>query len=215
MLQLLATLRTNNQQVSELAAVPLGGLACSLSSIRKVHCSMLFELIVHNHDLMRWFVAVYVGYTQLAPVKGQWDITLKATRTPNKDVLEAVDCTEDKLSAACNQPLLSADAKDKLQVTAALKNSPIKTIDDLTPKRVVIKACYTKPSAVDRPWRKTNDVIDVSASPAAAAAAAACCLLALSMHLNLPRLPCSQLSHMPRTHVIQHQLTNHYSPSTN
>uniref|UniRef100_A0A383VNL4 High-affinity nitrate transporter n=1 Tax=Tetradesmus obliquus TaxID=3088 RepID=A0A383VNL4_TETOB len=100
------------------------------------------------------------SYTQLAPVKGQWDITLKATKTADKAAFEPVDCAEPKISAACNKPLLTADAKDKLQVTAALKGKTLKTIDDLTPKRVVIKACYSKPSATDRPWRKSNDVID-------------------------------------------------------
>ena len=49
-----------------------------------------------------------------------------------------------------------------------MKGKTLKTIDDLTPKRVVIKACYSKPSATDRPWRKSNDVIDVSAAAAAA-----------------------------------------------
>jgi hypothetical protein len=194
--QLLATLKINNQQVSELAAVPLLGLACSLSSIRKVHRSLLLEHILHHIILMRCFVAAYAGYTQLAPVKGQWDITLKATRTANKDAFEAVDCTEDRFSAACNQPLLSADAKDKLQVTAALKKSPIKTIDDLTPKRVVIKACYTRPSAVDRPWRKSNDVIDVSASPATAAAI--CCLLCTE-HALEALFVCT--AHIPPAHI--------------
>ncbi|KAF6262132.1 hypothetical protein COO60DRAFT_674518 [Scenedesmus sp. NREL 46B-D3] len=58
------------------------------------------------------------------------------------------------------ETLKSSNPQDKLQVTAALKETPLKTIDDLTPKRFVIKACYTKPSAVDRPWRKSNDVID-------------------------------------------------------
>jgi hypothetical protein len=121
---------------------------------------------------MRAFHLAFAGYTQLAPVKGQWDITLKATKTADKAAFEPADCTEDKISAACNKPLLTADAKDKLLVTAALKDSPLKTIDDLTPKRVVIKACYTKPSTADRPWRKSNDVIDVSANVAAAAAPA-------------------------------------------
>jgi hypothetical protein len=151
---------------------------------------------------MRCFVAAYAGYTQLAPVKGQWDITLKATRTANKDAFEAVDCTEDRFSAACNQPLLSADAKDKLQVTAALKKSPIKTIDDLTPKRVVIKACYTRPSAVDRPWRKSNDVIDVSASPATAAAI--CCLLCIEHALQAPLSALHQPNNTPPAHSTQH-----------
>lgn len=73
-------------------------------------------------------------------------------------------CSQDKLSAACNQPLLSADAQDKIKVTAVLKAgaSQLKTIDNLPAKRVVVKACYGKPSTVDRPWRKADGVIDVS-----------------------------------------------------
>ncbi|KAF8071332.1 NRT3.2 [Scenedesmus sp. PABB004] len=99
-------------------------------------------------------------YTQLKPVAGQWDITVKATKTADKAAFEPQLCTEDTVKAACNQPLLSADAKDKLQVTAALKAAPLRTIDNLPPTRIVVKACYTKPSSTDRPWRKSNDVID-------------------------------------------------------
>eukprot|EP00775_Hariotina_reticulata_P008663 gene8663-8844_t len=103
---------------------------------------------------------VLAGYTQLDPVKGQWAISVAATRSPDKSVFTPQVCDQDKISAACNQPLLGADAKDKLQVTAALKSGPLKTIDNLPAKRVVVRACYTKPSIADRPWRKSNDVID-------------------------------------------------------
>jgi hypothetical protein len=145
---------------------------------------------------MCWFFAAYAGYTQLAPVKGQWDITLKATKTADKAAFEPLDCAEDKVSAACNKPLLTADAKDKLQVTAALKESPLKTIDDLTPKRVIIKACYTKPSTADRPWRKSNDVIDVSAIAAAAAppTAAALCTKHAALMPTIQLIP-AQISY--------------------
>jgi len=105
---------------------------------------------------------VFAGYTQLDPVKGQWDISIAATRSPDKTVFTPQVCDQDKVTAACNQPLLSADAKDKLKVTAALKSGPLKTIDDLPAKKIVVKACYTKPSIADRPWRKTNNIIDVS-----------------------------------------------------
>lgn len=107
------------------------------------------------------------AYKQLEPVAGQWDIAVAATKTADKSVFEPQICTEDKVSAACNQPLLSADAKDKLQVTATLRDgaTQLKTLDNLPAKRVVIKACYTKPSTADRPWRKANDVIDVSSWP--------------------------------------------------
>jgi hypothetical protein len=101
-------------------------------------------------------------YQQLAPVAGQWDIAVAATKTADKSVFEPQVCSDGMVSAACNQPLLSADAKDKLKVTATLKGgaSQLKTIGDLPAKRVVVKACYSKPSTADRPWRKANDVID-------------------------------------------------------
>jgi hypothetical protein len=100
------------------------------------------------------------SYKQLDPVKGQWAISVAATRSPDKTVFTPQVCDQDKFTAACNQPLLSADAKDKLQVTATLTSSPLKTIDNLPAKKVVFRACYTKPSIADRPWRKSNNVID-------------------------------------------------------
>eukprot|EP00879_Flechtneria_rotunda_P004782 GHRR01005053.1.p1 GENE.GHRR01005053.1~~GHRR01005053.1.p1 ORF type:complete len:233 (+),score=48.68 GHRR01005053.1:159-857(+) len=100
------------------------------------------------------------SYTQLANTSGQWNITVAATRAANKSAFEPVSCTEEKSSAACNQPLLNADAQDKLQVTAALKDSPLRTIDDLPATKLWVKACYAKPSTADRPWRKADNVID-------------------------------------------------------
>lgn len=99
-------------------------------------------------------------YKQLSGVKGQWAISVKATKTADKALLEPQTCDQPKPSAECNQPLLSADAKDKVQVTAALTAPPLRTIDNLTPLRVLVKACYAKPSTADRPWRKPSDVID-------------------------------------------------------
>jgi hypothetical protein len=55
---------------------------------------------------------------------------------------------------------LTADNGDKLRVQLSLKNATLKTIDNLEPKRVVVRACYTKAAATDRPWRKANEVID-------------------------------------------------------
>jgi hypothetical protein len=66
------------------------------------------------------------------------------------------------LTAPCNQPALTADNNDKLRVDLQLKDKTLKTYDDLEPKRVLVRACYTSASAVDRPWRRGNDVIDVS-----------------------------------------------------
>lgn len=89
---------------------------------------------------------------------------MATTKTADKSVFEPQACSEDKVSAACNQPLLSADAQDKIKVTATLKGdaTQLKTLDNLPAKRVVVKACYSKPSTADRPWRKADTVIDVS-----------------------------------------------------
>lgn len=104
------------------------------------------------------------AYQQLAPVAGQWDIAIATTKTADKSVFQPQNCTEAKVSAACNHPLLTAEAKDKLQVIATLKGgaAQLKTLDNLPAKKVVVKACYSKPSTTDRPWRKANDIIDVS-----------------------------------------------------
>lgn len=102
------------------------------------------------------------GYTQLKPVSDQWDISVSATKSADKGAFVPVTCDSPQLSAPCNQPPLSADAHDKVRVQLKLKDKALKTIDNLDPKRVLVRACYTKPSAVDRPWRKADNVIDVS-----------------------------------------------------
>lgn len=100
------------------------------------------------------------SYTQLKPVSGQWDISVSATKSADKGAFAPVTCDSPQLSAPCNQPPLSADAHDKVRVQLKLKDKALKTIDNLDPKRVLVRACYTKPSAVDRPWRKADNVID-------------------------------------------------------
>ena len=73
-------------------------------------------------------------------------------------------CDSPLVAAPCNQPLLNADAKDKVQITAKVAKGPLKAADGLTPEHIVIKLCFSKPFVVDRPWRKPNDAIDVSAA---------------------------------------------------
>lgn len=92
-------------------------------------------------------------YKQLEAVKGQWSLSVAANGV-------ARNCSKEAVAAPCNQPPLNADAGDKLTVTAALKGDALRTAGDLDPKRVLLKACYAKPSTADRPWRKPNDVID-------------------------------------------------------
>eukprot|EP00878_Enallax_costatus_P002739 GHUV01002928.1.p1 GENE.GHUV01002928.1~~GHUV01002928.1.p1 ORF type:complete len:265 (+),score=73.35 GHUV01002928.1:83-796(+) len=125
-------------------------------------CLVLATLTYSAAAVGNFEVTSTTTYQQLAPVAGQWDIALAITRTADKSVFEQQICKEDKVSAACNKPLLTADAKDKLQLTATLKDgaTQLKTIDNLQPKKVFVKACYSKPSTADRPWRKANDVID-------------------------------------------------------
>jgi len=93
-------------------------------------------------------------------VSGQWKIAVSATKTADKAVFTPLTCDQPALSAPCHQPPLTADHKDKLKVELQLKDKKLKTFDNLEPKRVLVRACYTKASAVDRPWRKAADVID-------------------------------------------------------
>lgn len=118
--------------------------------------------------------AHYTGYKQLKPVSGQWKISVAATKSADKAVFSPLTCDQPALTAACNQPPLSADAKDKLRVDLALKDKTLKTMDDLSPKRLLVRACYTKQSATDRPWRRANDVIDVSVGANSCACLLAC-----------------------------------------
>jgi len=100
------------------------------------------------------------SYTQLKPVSGQWKIDVLATKGADKSVFTPIVCDKEALTAPCHSPALTADEKDKLKVELQLKDKQLKTYDNLQPKRVLVRACYTKSSAVDRPWRKANDVID-------------------------------------------------------
>jgi hypothetical protein len=99
-------------------------------------------------------------------VSGQWNIKVSATSTPDKSTFLPITCDQPALTAACNQPPLSADSKDKLKVELQLKDAKLKTIDNLAPKSLLVRACYTKASATDRPWRRANNVIDVSGTAA-------------------------------------------------
>lgn len=120
----------------------------------------LFALLV----CLVYSVAAYedlqpTTYAQLAPVKGQWNITVEATRE-SPDAFMPVTCDQAAVQAPCNQPLLTADRADKLKLTYTLAGSGLKTLDDLAPKGVRFVACYATPSTADRPWRKANPVMD-------------------------------------------------------
>lgn len=101
------------------------------------------------------------AYTQLAPTKGQWKIAV-ATTKGSPDAFTPQTCDKDTISAPCLQPLLTADKGDRVQVSLSLKDKVLKTVDNLQPKRVLVRACYARPSLVGRPWRAANNNIDVS-----------------------------------------------------
>jgi len=98
-------------------------------------------------------------YTQLKPVSGQWNITVEKAGGASAEFVP-VACDQAALTAACNQPLLAADKGDTLKFTYQLKDAELKTIDDLSAKSLRFQACYGAPAQKDRPWRKSNDVID-------------------------------------------------------
>jgi hypothetical protein len=100
------------------------------------------------------------SYSQLKPLKGQWQISVAATKSADKTLFVSQDgCNATQLTAACVQPLLTGDHGDKLSFNYTL-GAPLRTFEDMVPQTLVFKACYTKPSTADRPWRKPSDVID-------------------------------------------------------
>lgn len=124
--------------------------------------SLLLLSIPSSYNCCSCCCLLTAGYKQLKTTSGQWKVSVSATKSADKSTFTPIACNETALTAACNQPALTADNKDKLRVDLQLKDKTLKTYDDLEPKRVLVRACYTKASAVDRPWRRSNDVIDVS-----------------------------------------------------
>lgn len=58
---------------------------------------------------------------------------------------------------------MSADAKDRVRVTARLNGTrALRVAKGLKPVNVTIRLCFSKPFVADRPWRKPSDIIDVS-----------------------------------------------------
>lgn len=72
-------------------------------------------------------------------------------------------CNDTSTTAPCNQPLLNNDNGAVLSVEFALKEEPLRTVDNMAPTGLIFKACYSAASTADRPWRKPNAVVDVSA----------------------------------------------------
>lgn len=110
-------------------------------------------------------VAAQVTYEQLKPTGEQWTISIATTSTPDKAAFVPVTaCNQTAVSAACLQPLLTADNQDKVQFTFKAAGSQLKTLDDLPVLSLMFQACYSKSSTADRPWRKPAPVVTLDKS---------------------------------------------------
>lgn len=84
------------------------------------------------------------------------------TKTADKNMFEQQICNITDVNAACNQPGMNPDQGDKVKVLFSY-NGTLKTLNGATPKSATLRFCYTGPFIADRPWRKFNAVISVSA----------------------------------------------------
>lgn len=89
---------------------------------------------------------------------------MQATKGRNNAIWLAQECDSPLISAACNKPLLTADAGDSIRINAVLNSTKLRTAGGLAPEKVVLRLCFSKPFTVDRPWRKPNDKIDMDKS---------------------------------------------------
>lgn len=102
------------------------------------------------------------AYTQLANFTGQWDIQIYLTKDSDKNVFTPQSCNATAVDATCNVPGMSPDAGDKVKVQFGF-NGTLRTLDGAPAKTAVLKFCFSKPFFTDRPWRKYNTIIAVSA----------------------------------------------------
>jgi hypothetical protein len=101
--------------------------------------------------------AYHITYPELKPVSGQWNIAVAATKTADKTQFEPqTGCNATAIDAPCIQPVLSHPNGDALKFTFSLKAAPLRTLGDLTPTKVVFRACYSAPFLKDRGWRKAT-----------------------------------------------------------
>jgi len=103
------------------------------------------------------------AYAELKPYAGQWDIAVATSATAGAPY-EKDMCTE---PAGC-LPALGADQGSSLRITltrVAAKNATaadgaLSTLTGGAPVKLTLKACFSKPSTADRPWRRAAPVVD-------------------------------------------------------
>jgi hypothetical protein len=121
-----------------------------------LHC-----LSRHDHLTIRYAHAHPAAFTQLSNFTGQWNISTYLTKFSDKNVFTLHSCNDTDPAAACQQPGMNPDANDKVKVQFSFSGK-LRTLNGATPKTAVVKFCFTRPFFTDRPWRKYNNVIDVS-----------------------------------------------------
>jgi hypothetical protein len=84
------------------------------------------------------------------------------TKTADKNMFEQQICNSTDINAACNQPGMNPDQNDKVKVIFGF-NGTLRTLNGTTPKTATLRFCFSRPFIADRPWRKFNAVISVSA----------------------------------------------------
>lgn len=163
-------------------------------------------------------------YEELKPLAGQWDIAV-ATSPRAGAPFDADSCTA---PAGC-PPALSADAGSTLRVTLTRKAGANATGDELAtlnnagaPVTLLLRACFSKPSTADRPWRKAAPVVDKDRScpvalappraltPAETALGAAPLVFEFKVPKNAPKAAwyASALFECAGKAICQHDTTN-------
>lgn len=102
-------------------------------------------------------------YEELKPFAGQWNIAVDTSAAAGAPY-ELDQCT---IPTGC-PPALNADAGSKLRVTLTRKagaaanatGGALATLGGGAPVKLLLKACFSKPSTADRPWRKSAPVVD-------------------------------------------------------
>lgn len=112
------------------------------------------------------------AYEELKPYAGQWDIAVAASPATGAP-FAPVACTA---PTGC-PPALNADLGSALRFTLTRKAGPNKTADGematlagTAPVLLMLRGCFSRPSTVDRPWRRTAPIIDKDRSCPAALA---------------------------------------------
>lgn len=93
-----------------------------------------------------------------AGASGQFAIKIEVKNASAVPEWTAHNCTKAAIGAACSQPALQPK-KDKIRFTFNLKDGieSVQTLNDMTPAKITISICFSKPSTTDRPWRKYSN----------------------------------------------------------